>query len=120
MDDAELSALHDAAFGEPGPVQAWGARLERHSLTWVTAHDGPTLVGFVNVAWDGGTHAFLLDTCVEPARQGAGIGVALVQRAAEASRAAGCGWLHVDLEPHLERFYARCGFSPSLAGLLRL
>ncbi|GAB2574406.1 GNAT family N-acetyltransferase [Microlunatus antarcticus] len=75
---------------------------------------------FVNVAWDGGTHAFLLDTCVDPGRQGEGIGAALVRRATDVTREAGCTWLHVDFEPHLERFYARCGFSPTPAGLLRL
>ena len=40
------------------------------SLTYVAAYDtvggGEQLVGFVNVAWDGGIHAFLLDTTVHP------------------------------------------------------
>ena len=125
VDDVALSALHDSAFGEPGPVLPWRARLSRHSLTWVEAYalDHPgdcRLVGFVNVAWDGGMHAFLLDTCVAPDRQGAGVGAELVRRAVDAARDAGCGWLHVDLEPQLEPFYARCGFSPTTAGLLRL
>jgi GNAT superfamily N-acetyltransferase len=130
VDDVALSELHDAAFGgaafgERGPVLPWNARLHRHSLTWVEAYalDHPgrcRLVGFVNVAWDGGTHAFLLDTCVDLTRQHEGIGVALVRRAADAAREAGCTWLHVDFEPHLETFHARCGFSPTSAGLLRL
>ena len=129
VDDVALSELHDAAFGgrafgEPGPVLPWNARLHHHSLTWVEAYalDGPLagLVGFVNVAWDGGTHAFLLDTCVHASRRGEGIGVELVHRAAAAAREAGCTWLHVDFEPHLATFYARCGFSPTPAGLLRL
>lgn len=130
VDDVSLSELHDAAFGGlafggAGAVQPWNARLHRHSLTWVEAialdHRGDCrLVGFVNVTWDGGVHAFLLDTCVDPARQGEGVGAALVRRAADATREAGCTWLHVDFEPHLERFYARCGFSPTAAGLLRL
>ena len=120
VDDVALSELHDAAFGEPGPVLPWNARLHRHSLTWVEAYADAVLVGFVNVTWDGGVHAFLLDTCVAPERQGEGVGVELVRRAAAASAEAGCDWLHVDFEPHLERFYARCGFSPTAAGLLRL
>jgi GNAT superfamily N-acetyltransferase len=125
VDDVALSALHDSAFGEPGPVLPWNTRLHHHSLTWVEAYalDHPgecPLVGFVNVAWDGGSHAFLLDTCVEASRRGEGIGVELVRRAADAAREAGCTWLHVDLEPQLEGFYARCGFSPTSAGLLRL
>lgn len=125
VDDVDLSALHDRAFGGPGPVLPWNARLHHHSLTWVEAMvlDGsgsPQLVGFVNVAWDGGTHAFLLDTCVDPDRRHEGIGVELVRRATDAARGTGCDWLHVDCEPHLETFYVRCGFSPTRAGLLRL
>jgi GNAT superfamily N-acetyltransferase len=120
VDDVALSALHDQAFGEPGPVQPWRERLGRHSLTWVGAYAGEVLVGFVNVTWDGGVHAFLLDTCVAPDRQRSGVGAELVRRAADSARDAGCAWLHVDFEPHLEPFYARCGFSPTAAGLLHL
>jgi GNAT superfamily N-acetyltransferase len=120
VDDVALSELHDEAFGEPGPVQPWNARLHRHSLTWVEAYATARLVGFVNVAWDGGVHAFLLDTCVDPAQRGQGVGSALVRRATGAARQAGCTWLHVDFAPELTAFYARCGFSPTGAGLLRL
>jgi GNAT superfamily N-acetyltransferase len=125
VDDVALSGLHDAAFGEPGPVQPWNARLHHHSLSWVEAYvlapgAGARLVGFVNVVWDGGVHAFLLDTCVDPGHQRAGVGLALVQRAVDAAREAGCTWLHVDFEPRLEAFYARCGFSVTIGGLRRL
>lgn len=122
VDDVALSALHDAAFGEPGPVLPWNSRLHHHSLTWVEAYapGAARLVGFVNVAWDGGVHAFLLDTCVAPEQQGAGIGTELVRRAAAEAQEAGCDWLHVDFEQHLAPFYARCGFAPTQAGLMRL
>ena len=120
VDDVALSALHDAAFGDSGPVQPWNARLHHHSLTWVEAYAQARLVGFVNVAWDGGAHAFLLDPCVDPDHQRSGVGAELVRRAADAARQAGCTWLHVDFEPRLATFYARCGFSPTSAGLLRL
>jgi ribosomal protein S18 acetylase RimI-like enzyme len=52
------------------------------SLVYVAALDDAALVGFVNVAWDGRDHAFLLDTRVHPARRHEGIGRALVQHAA--------------------------------------
>jgi GNAT superfamily N-acetyltransferase len=119
--DAELEALHAAAFGRVPGKSGWTDQLRRHSLGWVCARDGRALVGFVNVAWDGGTHAFLLDTAVAPDRQGEGMGAALVRRAAGEARAAGCGWLHVDFEEPLRRFYLdACGFRPTAAGLLDL
>jgi ribosomal protein S18 acetylase RimI-like enzyme len=121
VDDAALSALHARAFGVPVVVRSWAAQLERHALTWVGAFEAGELAGFVQVAWDGGEHAFLLDTAVDPAAQGRGIGAALVRAATAEARAAGCCWLHVDFEPHLDRFYReRCGFRPTQAGLISL
>ena len=90
------------------------------SLVYVCAYADAELVGFVNVAWDGGVHAFLLDTSVHPAYQRRGIGIRLVQEAAAAAKTRGIHWLHVDYEPHLDTFYKQCGFQPTLAGLLRL
>lgn len=121
VDDAELDRLHAAAFGgEPGGVP-WRARLERHSLFWITARRGDSLVGFVNVVGDGGAHAILLDTCVDPHEQGHGVGAALVARAADEATSRGCTWLHADYEAHLIEFYeGRCGLRPTAAGLLRL
>jgi len=121
VDDVALSALHARAFGVPVKVVPWSERLERHALTWLGAFDDDELVGFVQVAWDGGAHAFILDTAVDPAHQGRGIGAALVRAAADEARAAGCEWLHVDHEPHLTHFYRdRCGFRPTQAGLISL
>ncbi|MEU4778034.1 GNAT family N-acetyltransferase [Micromonospora sp. NPDC023633] len=122
VDDLELNALHARAFGGAvEQVTPWAERLERHALTWVGAFDVGRLVGFVQVCWDGGSHAFLLDTAVDPGWQHRGIGTGLVRAAADDAAAAGCEWLHVDFEAHLEPFYLeRCGFRPTSAGLLRL
>ncbi|GIF41590.1 GNAT family N-acetyltransferase [Actinoplanes xinjiangensis] len=122
VDDRELSVLHARAFGaDPAVVQPWSQRLERHALTWVGAFEDGRLAGFVQVCWDGGSHAFILDTAVDPDRQRHGLGARLVAAAAAEARAAGCEWLHVDFEPHLEKFYLDgCGFRPTRAGLLRL
>ena len=78
------------------------------------------LIGFVNVAWDGGVHAFLLDATVHPEFGRRGIGTELVRLVAEESRARGAEWLHVDFEPALEGFYRACGFGSTAAGLMKL
>ena len=119
--DQALADLHARAFGTPGAPGSWRERLERHSLTWVVAREGDRLVGFANVAWDGGAHAFLLDVVVDPADQGDGTGRAMVRRAAMEAARAGCRWLHVDFEEPLSGFYLdACGFRPTAAGVLRL
>ncbi len=82
--------------------------------------DRSRLVGFVKLAWDGGVHAFLLDTTVDAAYQRRGIGRELVTRAAHYAKQQGCTWLHVDFEPALEGFYAGCGFVSTRAGLISL
>ena len=116
--DADLNALFAAAWPDHQQIQ-FGPIL-RHSLTWIAAQAGDRLIGFVNVASDGGAHAFLLDTTVHPEWQRHGIGRRLVTAAADEARAAGATWLHVDYEPHLDGFYRGCGFRPTAAGLLRL
>jgi GNAT superfamily N-acetyltransferase len=122
VDDETLSTLHARAFGgDPAPAGPWAARLSRHALTWVGAFDGTELIGFVQVAWDGGAHAFVLDTMVDPRAQGRGIGSELVVAATAEARAAGCEWLHVDFEDHLTGFYLdRNGFRATRAGLINL
>ena len=123
VDDAELSLLHHRAFSpdraEPETaIVPWAQRLERHSLTWAGAFSSGRLVGFVHAVWDGGTHAFILDTMVHPDFQRLGIGRDLVRTVTDEALAAGCQWVHVDYEPHLAAFYQRdCGFRPTLAGL---
>jgi GNAT superfamily N-acetyltransferase len=120
--DAELNALHAEGFGHPVLDDPWLAQVQRHSLGWVVARDEGELIGFVNVAWDGGVHAFLLDTLVTARVRRRGVGAALVALAVREAGAAGCEWLHVDFdEPHLRAFYlGACGFRPTDAGLVEL
>lgn len=43
------------------PVAGWCDRIRPHSLRWMSARDEEgLLVGFANLAGDGGAHAFLL------------------------------------------------------------
>jgi ribosomal protein S18 acetylase RimI-like enzyme len=120
LTDDELVGLVRAHGGRA--VRGWWDRVRAHSLGWVTARatDG-AVIGFVNVAWDGGDHAFLLDTKTHAAFQHEGVGTRLVELAARHAKAAGCEWLHVDFEPDLEPFYFdACGFRPTPAGLIHL
>jgi hypothetical protein len=123
--NAEVNALHAQGFGhEVFDDAAWDirAQVEAHSLGWVCARgDAGTLVGWLNVIWDGATHAFVLDTVTSAADQRQGTGTAMVALATQQARAADCEWLHVDFEEHLTAFYLdACGFRPTAAGLIRL
>jgi GNAT superfamily N-acetyltransferase len=113
-----LNALFADAW--PNHVTRDFSPVLSQSLGYVcTSLDG-VLIGFVNVAWDGGVHAFLLDPTVHTDFQRQGIGTRLVRHAMDIARSKGVEWLHVDFEPHLAEFYARCGFRHTEAGLINL
>lgn len=123
--NAELNELHAEGFDHSVlPDHEWDlwSQVNQHSLGWVTARDPDGgLVGYVNVAWDGSVHAFILDTLTARRAQRHGIGTQLVKLAADHARQQGCEWLHVDFEEHLRGFYFdSCGFRPTDAGLIRL
>jgi GNAT superfamily N-acetyltransferase len=119
--NAEVNALHAEAFEHEPDNDDRRAQLERHSLGWVCARDDEQLAGFVNVAWNGAAHAFILDTAVARRSQGRGVGTGLVAEAVRQARAAGCEWLHVDFDEQLRPFYfGSCGFRSTDAGLIAL
>jgi len=119
--DADVNALHAEGFGHAVLDIGWNDQVEQHSLGWVCAYEGERLVGFVNVAWDGGVHAFVVDTLVDAGARHRGIGTGLVGVARREARAAGCEWLHVDFEEELRGFYIEaCGFAPTPAGVIAL
>ena len=71
----ELNLLHAEAFRTrlfSDREWDWEKLVGPHSLGWVIAREGERLVGFVNVVWDGFTHAWLQDVMVAStaARQG--------------------------------------------------
>jgi GNAT superfamily N-acetyltransferase len=117
-----LNELHAEAFAHPTLHDDWEGQVGRHSLGWVLARDANgQLVGFVNVAWDGGVHAFILDTLVALAARRQRIGTRMVSVATDEARAAGCEWLHVDFDADVARFYLdACRFRPTPAGLVEL
>jgi ribosomal protein S18 acetylase RimI-like enzyme len=75
------------------PERGWWDTIHPHSLGWATARTQEgTLIGFVNVAWDGSDHAFLVDPKTRGSFQRRGIGTRLVRLAAEQASAADA-WL---------------------------
>lgn len=114
----ELNALFAAAW----PEHAWRdfKPVLKRSLAFVCAYRGERLIGFVNLAGDGGGHAFILDTTVQPEFRRRGIGRELVRRAVAEAEGHGVEWVHVDFELQLQGFYEGCGFAGTAAGLLRL
>ena len=63
----------------------------------------------MNVAWDGGDHAFLLDTKVHPDCRRQGLGTRIVGLAVNEAKRAGCEWIEVDFDDveRLSGFYSR-------------
>jgi ribosomal protein S18 acetylase RimI-like enzyme len=110
--------LRAEGFEHHVPGYDWSSQLDR-SLLWIGAFAGDRLVGFVNLAWDGGVHTFLLDTAVAADMRHRGIGTRLVREAISAAREhAGVEWVHVDADEELmRRLYLPAGFSPSPAGI---
>ncbi|KQU64235.1 GNAT family N-acetyltransferase [Aminobacter aganoensis] len=121
FENAEVNALHAECFEHRMFEDDWWTQVNRYSLGWVCARRAGKLIGFVNVAWDGGVHAFILDTMVTPAFQRQGIARALIEEAVGRAKQTGCEWLHVDFDPHLRPFYFdACGFKSTDAGLIPL
>lgn len=114
----DLNMLWLEAWGSEGPKDFSG--ILARSLAHIVAYEDDRLVGFVNVAWDGGVHAFILDTCVIPRMRRRGIAARMVVEATNVARERGVSWLHVDFEPHLSSFYQSCGFRPTKAGFIKL
>ena len=121
FDNASVNALHAEAFDHEILDDDWKGQVRAHSLGWVCAYDDDGLVGFVNVPWDGGIHAFVIDTMVSARAARRKVGTRLMEVVVAEARTAGCEWLHVDFEDHLRRFYFdACEFEPTNAGLIAL
>lgn len=117
----ELNRLHSECFEHPLFDHDWLRQVSNFSLGWVCMRASGNLVGFINVAWDGGKHAFLLDTMITSTLRHKGYATSLVEKAVRHAKDSGCDWLHVDFEPHLRDFYfGACKFRSTDAGLICL
>jgi GNAT superfamily N-acetyltransferase len=117
----EVNELHAECFEHRLFDDDWWKQVNTFSLGWVCMRVSGKLAGFVNVAWDGGVHAFLLDTMVTAPWRRRGHATRLVQEAVMHAKSSGCEWLHVDFDQELRDFYLdACKFVPTDAGLIRL
>lgn len=119
LTDQVLEELLHAGWDDRGSQRH--RRVLNRSLTWIGAYAGEKLVGYANVAWDGGVHAFLLDPTVRPDYRRKGLGTRIVKEALVAAAEANPAleWIHVDTEAALGPFYEGAGFSPcEYAGLV--
>ena len=116
-----VNRLHAEAFGHPIVADDWWGRVNRHSLGWVCARTPEDLVGFVNLAWDGALHAFILDAMVASRHRRLGIAAKILAICVREARDARCEWLHVDFGEELrELYFDTAGFMPTDAGLINL
>ncbi len=116
-----LNHLHAEGFQHRLFADDWWGQVTRHSLGWVWAHHNQDLVGFVNVACDGGVHAFVLDTLVADRYRHRGVATEMIRICTKEARGARCEWLHVDFVDPLRAFYFdRCGFETTNGGVIKL
>jgi GNAT superfamily N-acetyltransferase len=124
ISDAELVALTES-YGGNSEV-GWWDRIRPYSLGWVTARvPSGEAAGFVNVAWDGGDHAFLIDTKVRADLSRRGIGTDLVRIATHFASSTSMPAVHEDkrgfdrpsdiAEASQEWFAASLGWHPALS-----
>lgn len=91
IDFTERPTISDAALNDllalawPAHERRNFARVLSQSLSFVGAFHAQQVVGFVNVAWHGGSHSFILDPTVHPHYQRRGIGSELVRHAVTAA-----------------------------------
>lgn len=121
FENEEVNALHAECFEHKLFNDDWWTQVNTFSLGWVCLREQERLLGFVNVAWDGGLHAFILDTMIAKTARRQGYATRLIEAAVANAKQTGCEWLHVDFEPHLRDFYfGACNFTPTDAGVIAL
>jgi GNAT superfamily N-acetyltransferase len=118
LSDAILNELFEASW--PNHRERSFAPVLARSLVYVAAFSNERVVGFVNVAWDGGVHGFVLDTTVHPDFRRRGIALSLLHEVARAASEHNLEWLHTDFVPELAPLYQKAGYRHTEAGLLEL
>ncbi|MEM7260052.1 MAG: GNAT family N-acetyltransferase [Pseudomonadota bacterium] len=118
LTDHQINALFNASWPD------WSERsfqpILRQSLDYLGAFDNACLIGFVNLAWDGGCHGFIVDTTVHPDHRRQGIALLMLRELFTIARENNLQWLHADFESAYQRLYEKAGFRMSAAGVQKV
>jgi len=114
----EINALMELCWNDHNESD-YQPILERN-LAHVVARDNQNLIGFCNLAWDGGRHATVFDLCVHPDYRHQGIALKMLEWAPKIAQDHGIKYLHVDFDSALEELYKKAGFEIISAGIVYL
>ena len=96
-------------------------RILQHSLAYFTIRDDQNrLIGYCNLAWDGGRHASLFDLNIHPDFRHQGLAIKMIQQVKQVAIDNNIRFFHVDFDPTLEPLYKKAGFDMISAGLMLL
>jgi hypothetical protein len=118
FDNEEVNRLHSEGFSHPVLGDDWRRQTAEHSLGWACARDDmDALVGFVNVPWDGATHAFIMDTLVAvraaPRHRNAGLSRSALRRPGELDASGSMPILTKNCSPFISALAASCRRRPA-------
>ena len=118
----EFHVLHAEAFETRIFDDDWVALRAATASAGSPPATATTLVGFVNVIWDGLVHAWIQDVMVAESTRGPRHRYrARGQSRASTPRRPGCEWLHVDFDDDLRAvLLRRLRVPPTNAGLIAL
>ena len=118
IDRNQLDRLFTRVWGAPKPN--YEQVLER-SFAWVLVFRGGQLLGFANVAWDGGPNYFLMDLSIDPScAEDDQIFKGMIEAAVQRCQKEG-GSVRIDApEDLLQSFFQPLGFRRVTAGVIHL
>lgn len=118
VDLSQLNQLFTRVWGAPKPNYE---QVLGRSFAWVMVYRDGKLLGFANVAWDGGPNFFLLDVSIDPSSADEDkIFTDMIEAAVQRCRKEG-GSMRVDApEELLKSYFQPLGFKPVSAAVINL
>ena len=122
FDNADVNTLHAEGFAHAVLDIDWRTRSSGTAWAGSAPSTLHRLVGFVNVAWDGGVHAFVVDTLVARRRRRHAASATGSSRwpNGRAAPPAANGSTSTSRRTCASFYLGACGFAPTPAGLIAL